>query len=61
MKILSLTLILSILIIGCQSQSGIAAQITNTLIGLHIWSDGQTSKFHGTSMFRFRLKEEFIN
>ena len=42
-----MTLILSILIIECQSQSGIAAQIASTLIGLHNWSDGKPANFMG--------------
>ena len=50
MKILSLTLILSILIIGCQSQSiisSIATGIADTLIGLHSWSNGKPANFMG--------------
>jgi len=50
MKILSLTLILSILIIGCYSQngiSGLAISIANSLIGLHNWSNGTPANFMG--------------
>ena len=45
-----MTLILSILIIGCYSQngiSGLAISIADSLIGLHNWSNGTPANFMG--------------
>ena len=48
MKIFSLTLILSVLIIGCYSQwSNLASSIANYLVNLHDWNDGTTIDFLG--------------
>ncbi len=48
MKIFSLTLILSVLIIGCYSQwSNIASSLANYLVNLHDWNDGTTIDFLG--------------